>query len=140
MVIFICKFLHYLALFIAGGAGIGNSVIQSIYQKEGKVPEPHLARAFRVLVKLALISIIAIWVTGFIMVYSIYGSFNLGWAFHMKLLGATLLLMGVAYINFHLNNSFKNQLPPNTVLLKRVVSINRLSLVLILSGAILAFN
>ncbi len=140
MVIFICKFVHYLALFIAGGAGIGNSVIQSIYQKEGKVPEPHLARAFRVLVKLALISIIAIWVTGFIMVYSIYGSFNLGWAFHMKLLGATLLLMGVAYINFHLNNSFKNQLPPNTVLLKRVVSINRLSLVLILSGAILAFN
>ena len=140
MVIFICKFVHYLALFIAGGAGIGNSVIPSIYQKEGKVPEPHLARAFRVLVKLALISIIAIWVTGFIMVYSIYGSFNLGWAFHMKLLGATLLLMGVAYINFHLNNSFKNQLPPNTVLLKRVVSINRLSLVLILSGAILAFN
>lgn len=140
MVIFICKFVHYLALFIAGGAGIGNSVIQSIYQKEGKIPEPHLARAFRVLVKLALISIIAIWVTGFIMVYSIYGSFNLGWAFHMKLLGATLLLMGVAYINFHLNNSFKNQLPPNTVLLKRVVSINRLSLVLILSGAILAFN
>ena len=140
MVIFICKFVHYLALFIAGGAGIGNSVIQSIYQKEGKVPEPHLARAFRVLVKLALISIIVIWVTGFIMVYSIYGSFNLGWAFHMKLLGATLLLMGVAYINFHLNNSFKNQLPPNTVLLKRVVSINRLSLVLILSGAILAFN
>ena len=140
MVIFICKFVHYLALFIAGGAGIGNSVIQSIYQKEGKVPEPHLARAFRVLVKLALISIIAIWVTGFIMVYSIYGSFNLGWAFHMKLLGATLLLMGVAYINFHLNNSFKNQLPPNTVLLKRVVSINRLSLVLILSGAILAFS
>ena len=140
MVIFICKFVHYLALFIAGGAGIGNSVIQSIYQKEGKVPEPHLARAFRVLVKLALISIIAIWVTGFIMVYSIYGSFNLGWAFHMKLLGATLLLMGVAYINFHLNYSFKNQLPPNTVLLKRVVSINRLSLVLILSGAILAFN
>ena len=140
MVIFICKFVHYLALFIAGGAGIGNSVIQSIYQKEGKVPEPHLARAFRVLVKLALISIIAIWVTGFIMVYSIYGSFNLGWAFHMKLLGATLLLMGVAYINFHLNNSFKNQLPPNTVLLKRIVSINRLSLVLILSGAILAFN
>ena len=140
MIIFLCKFIHYLALFIAGGAGIGNGVIQSIYQKEGKIPEPHLAKAFRVLVKLALISIISIWVTGLIMVYSIYGSFNLGWPFHMKLFGATVLLLGVAYINFHLNNSFKNQQPPNTALLKRIVSINRLSLVLILSGAILAFN
>ncbi len=49
MIIYICKFLHLISLFIAGGGGIGSAVIQSIYKKEGKVPEPHLARGFKVL-------------------------------------------------------------------------------------------
>ena len=44
MIVFICKFLHLISLFIAGGGGIGNAVIQSIYKKEGKIPEPHLAK------------------------------------------------------------------------------------------------
>ena len=37
MIIYICKFLHLISLFIAGGGGIGSTVIQSIYKKEGKV-------------------------------------------------------------------------------------------------------
>mgnify|MGYP003312549476 CR=1 FL=1 len=49
MIIYICKFLHLISLFIAGGGGIGSAVIQSIYKKEGKVPEPHLAKGFKVL-------------------------------------------------------------------------------------------
>jgi len=30
MLIFVCKFFHLISLFIAGGGGIGNAVIQSI--------------------------------------------------------------------------------------------------------------
>ena len=57
MIIYICKFLHLISLFIAGGGGIGSAVIQSIYKKEGKEPEPHLAKGFKVLAFLSLLAI-----------------------------------------------------------------------------------
>ena len=79
MIVFICKFLHLISLFIAGGGGIGNAVIQSIYKKEGKIPEPHLAKSFRVLAFISLIAVIVMWVTGIILAILIYGGFNLGW-------------------------------------------------------------
>ena len=102
MIVFICKFLHLISLFIAGGGGIGNAVIQSIYKKEGKIPEPHLAKSFRILAFISLIAVITMWVTGIILVILIYGSFNLGWSFHVKLLGATLILLTGLFMNVHL--------------------------------------
>jgi hypothetical protein len=65
MIVFICKFLHLISLFIAGGGGIGNAVIQSIYKKEGKIPEPHLAKSFRILAFISLIAVMTMWVTGY---------------------------------------------------------------------------
>ena len=45
----ILKLLHYLSIFAAGGIGVGGAVIQSIYTKANKIPEPHLGKSFRVL-------------------------------------------------------------------------------------------
>ena len=84
MIIFILKFIHLISLFFAGGGAIGSAVIQSIYKKEGKVPEPHLAKGFRILAFLSLLAVITMWVTGLIMLISIYGSFNLGWKIDSK--------------------------------------------------------
>ena len=50
MIIFISKFLHLFSLLLAGGGVIGVTVIQYIYKKEKKIPEPQLAKGFRVLV------------------------------------------------------------------------------------------
>jgi len=86
MIIFISKFLHLFSLLLAGGGVIGAAVIQSIYKKEGKIPEPHLAKGFRILAFLSLVAIITMWVTGIIQTLIIYGSFSLGWSFHLKLL------------------------------------------------------
>ena len=91
MFLFVCKFLHLISLFVAGGGGIGSAVIQSIYIKEGKAPEPHLSKGFKILAFLSLLAILTMWVTGVILVIYIYGSFALGWTFHMKLFGATLV-------------------------------------------------
>ena len=63
MIIFISKFLHLFSLLLAGGGVIGAAVIQSIYKKEGKIPEPHLAKGFRILAFLSLIAIITMWAT-----------------------------------------------------------------------------
>ena len=139
MFLFVCKFLHLISLFVAGGGGIGSAVIQSIYKKEGKVPEPHLSKGFKILAFLSLLAILTMWVTGVILVIYIYGSFALGWTFHMKLFGATLVLISVTFINFHLYISSQKQLPPNQLNLKYSASISRIGLVLAIAGAIGSF-
>ena len=139
MFIFVCKFLHLISLFVAGGGGIGNAVIQSIYKKEGKIPEPHLAKSFRILAFISLIAVMMMWVTGIILVILIYGSFNLGWSFHVKLLGATLILLTGFFMNVHLKKCSQKQIPPNQQLMKYSASLARLGLVLAIAGAIWTF-
>ena len=139
MIIFISKFLHLFSLLLAGGGVIGAAVIQSIYKKEGKIPEPHLAKGFRILAFLSLIAIITMWATGIIQTLIIYGSFSLGWAFHLKLFGATLILIASLIINIHLKTSALNQAPPNQKTMRYSASAARLGFILALSGAIWTF-
>ena len=139
MIVFVCKFLHLISLFIAGGGGIGNAVIQSIYKKEGKIPEPHLAKSFRILAFISLIAVITMWVTGVVLAILIYGGFDLGWYFHIKLIGATLILLSVLYVTLHLKKCSQNQIPPNQQLMKYSASIARLGLILAIAGAIWTF-
>ena len=139
MFLFVCKFLHLISLFVAGGGGIGRAVIQSIYKKEGKVPEPHLSKGFQILAFLSLLAILTMWVTGVILVIYNYGSFALGWTFHMKLFGATLVLISLTFINFHLYNSSQKKSSPNQLYLKYSATISRVGLVLAIAGAIGSF-
>jgi|TARA_B000000609_G_scaffold84931_1_gene64320 hypothetical protein len=139
MLIFISKFLHLFSLLLAGGGVIGVAVIQSIYKKEGKTPEPHLAKGFRVLAFLSLLAILIMWVTGVIQTLVIYGGFNLGWSFHVKLLGATFILIASLIINIHLKKSAQNQIPPNQNTMKYCASAGRLGFLLALGGAIWTF-
>ena len=139
MIIFISKFLHLFSLLLAGGGVIGTAVIQSIYKKEGKVPEPHLAKGFRILAFLSLLAIVIMWVTGIILTLVIYGSFSLGWAFHFKLLGATIILIVSLTINIHLKKSAQNQTPPDPNVMRYLASTGRLGFLLALGGAIWTF-
>ena len=139
MIIFISKFLHLFSLLLAGGGVIGTAVIQSIYKKEGKVPEPHLAKGFRILAFLSLLAIVIMWVTGIILTLVIYGSFSLGWDFHVKLLGATIILIVSLTINIHLKKSAQNQTPPDPNVMRYLASTGRLGFLLALGGAIWTF-
>ena len=139
MIIFISKFLHLFSLLLAGGGVIGTAVIQSIYKKEGKVPEPHLAKGFRILAFLSLLAIVIMWVTGIILTLVIYGSFSLGWTFHVKLLGATIILIVSLTININLKKSAQNQTPPDPNVMRYLASTGRLGFLLALGGAIWTF-
>ena len=101
--------------------------------------EPHLAKGFKVLAFLSLLAIITMWVTGIILLLAIYGSFNLGWAFHMKLFGASLILITAIFINMHLYVSAKKSLSPNQKYIKNSGSLSRLGLILAIAGAIGSF-
>jgi hypothetical protein len=66
--------------------------------------------------------------------YKVYGSFDLGWPLHLKLLGATSLIGAVGFLNLHLTKQAKDGSPPNPKVMKIVPPIARASLVVVLVG------
>ena len=139
MTIIVIKFFHFWALFSAGGIGVGGAVVQSVYIKEGKIPEPHLGKAFRILGFVGLVSIATLWITGMILAQSLYGGFSINIAFTVKIIGAAIVLIMSCVSNFHVYKSFKNQSPPNSKLMKMMMSLSRIGLVLAIGGAAIAF-
>ena len=89
------KFFHYLALFLAGGLGVANTMLFKNHQKAGTVPAPPARKTMMTLARLGLIAIIILWVTGIALTHKIHGSFASGWAFHPKLFGAMTTLGAV---------------------------------------------
>ena len=139
--IVIYKFFHYVALFLAGGLGVANALLAKNHQKAGLPPALPVQATMITLARIGLLAIIILWATGIALTYQIYGSFALGWAFHLKLLGASLLLFIICFLNIHLSKCAKKGVPPNPKLTKIVPIIARPSLALALIGvAILTTN
>jgi len=130
----VLKFLHYLSLFLAGGLGVANAMLFKNHQKAEIPPSPPVQKTMMNLARLGLVAIIILWVTGVPLTYQIYGSFNLGWAFHLKLLGATILLGTITFLNFHLTSQARSGNPPNPKVMKLVPPVSRTSLILVLFG------
>ena len=132
--IILLKVLHYLSLFLAGGLGVANVMLFKNHQKAGMPPAPPVRKTMMTLARLGLIAIVILWLTGLPLTYKVYGSFDLGWPFHLKLLGATSLLGAVAFLNLHLTKQSRDGNPPNPKIMKIVPSIARASLVVVLVG------
>ena len=138
--IVILKFFHFLALFFAGGIGIGGAVVQSVHLKAGRAPSPLVAKAIRILAFLGLIALLVIWITGIGLHHSLYGGAFINHAFTAKLIGAGLLLLFSAIGNYHLYQSAKAQKAPNPSVMKPLLQGQRVALVVVLLGAAIAFS
>ena len=132
--IIILKFFHYLSLFLAGGLGVANVMLFKNHQKAGAAPAPPVRKTMMALARLGLLAIIILWITGIALTHKIYGSFALGWAFHLKLFGATTLLGTVAFLNLHVTQQDRAGNPPSPTVMRMVPAITRTSLVLVLIG------
>ena len=132
--IILLKVLHYLSLFLAGGLGVANVMLFKNHQKAVMPPAPPVQKTMMTLARLGLIAIVILWLTGIPLTYKVYGSFDLGWPFHLKLLGATSLLSAVAFLNLHLTKQSRDGNPPNPKVMKIVPPIARASLVVVLVG------
>ena len=128
------KVLHYLSLFWAGGLGVANVMLFKNHQKAGMPPAPPVQKTMMTLARLGLIAIVILWLTGIPLTYKVYGSFDLGWPFHLKLLGATSLLGAVAFLNLHLTKQSRDGNPPNPKVIKMIPPMARVSLVVVLIG------
>ena len=132
--IILLKVLHYLSLFLAGGLGVANVMLFKNHQKAGMPPAPPVQKTMMTLARLGLIAIVILWLTGLPLTYKVYGSFDLGWPFHLKLLGATSLLGAVAFLNLHLTKQSRDGNPPNPKVIKMIPPMARVSLVVVLIG------
>ena len=132
--VILLKVLHYVSLFLAGGLGVANVMLFKNHQKAGMPPAPPVQKTMMTLARLGLIAIVILWLTGIPLTYKVYGNFDLGWPFHLKLLGATSLIGAVAFLNLHLTKQAKDGNPPNPKVMKIVPPIARASLVLVLVG------
>ena len=132
--IVVLKVLHYVSLFLAGGLGVANVVLYKNHQKAEMPPAPPVQKTTMTLARLGLIAIVILWLTGIPLTYKIYGSFDLGWPFHRKLIGATVLISAVAFLNLHLTKQSRDGNPPNTKVMKIIPPIARASLIIVLLG------
>ena len=128
------KFLHYLGLFLAGGGGVAGGVIAAAHRKAQTPPSPAVQAAARTLAWIGLVALLLLWGTGLVMAYQIYGGMNIGWAFHMKLLGATILLLAMIGFNVHLTRRATAEMPPDPKIVRIATMTSRGALVLVLIG------
>lgn len=134
------KILHYFSILFAGGVMVGSTVVQSAYARAGEMPPPYVGKAFALLGYIGLASIVTLWVTGIGLAHMLYGGLGINGAFHVKLLGAAVVL-GISIIgNLHVHRSIKAKQPPNARLMKRLVQLGRGGIVLAICGAAIAFS
>ena len=140
MTLIIIKFLHFLAIIFSGGVLVGGGVIQSVYTKANQIPDLNIAKILKLLGYLGLISLIVLWITGVFLSNIIYGGYSINSAFTVKVIAAGFLLGLSIFVNLHVYNASKKQIPPNKTIMKIAMMSARGLLVLILICAIIAFN
>ena len=134
IIVIFLKFLHYLSLFLAGGLGVANAMLFKNHQKAAMPPAPPVQKTMMTMARLGLVSIVLLWATGIPLTIKIYGTFDLGWPFHLKMFGATTLLATITFLNIHLTQMAKVGSPPNLSVMRVVPTISRASLALVLIG------
>ena len=140
MTLIIIKFLHYLAIVFAGGVLVGGGVIQSVYTKANEIPNIHVSKILKLLGYIGLVSLIILWITGLLLSNIIYDGFSINSAFTIKIIAAAFLLGISAFVNLHVYNASKKQIPPNKAVMKIATMTGRGLLVIVLIGASVAFN
>ena len=133
------KFIHYLAIVFSGGVLVGGGVIQFIYAKANQIPDLTTAKILKFLGYIGLISLIILWVSGIILSINLYGGFIINSAFTIKIIAAGFLLGLSTFVNFHVFNSSKNNLPPNKTIMRIATMSGRGLLVIVLIAAAIAF-
>ena len=133
------KFIHYLAIVFSGGVLVGGGVIQSVYAKANQIPDLITAKILKLLGYIGLISLIVLWISGIVLSINLYGGFIINSAFTIKLIAAGILLGLSTFVNFHVFNSSKNNLPPNKTIMKIATMSGRGLLIIVLISAAIAF-
>lgn len=134
------KILHFLALLLGGAATIAPGIMMRIVQASGQPPTPAMGRSMRVLGICGLVAIVVLWLTGLAMLRLVHAEADLGLWFTIKLIAATVILVGSAGLNLLAARSAAAGTPPPQSIVKPVSSVIRLSLLIAIIGGVLTFT
>ena len=76
--IVILKPFHFLALFLAGGLGVGHSLLFKEHQLAKEAPSAVVQKTMIKLARIGLDALVLLWITGFGLSYQIYSGMKLG--------------------------------------------------------------
>lgn len=134
------KSVHLLCLLLAGAASIGNGLILRRLIATRSAPEPLLAGVMDTLGKLGLAAIVILWLTG-VPLGIMTGAFAAGgWAFSAKLAAATAILILIPAMTVLRLQMAAGQRAQNPRLIRGMLAVIRLSTVLAIILAVIAFN
>ena len=140
MSLIVLKTFHYLAILFAGGVLVGGGLIQAVFTRANQVPDINVSKVLKILGYLGLGALIILWLTGILLSNVIYGGFAINTALTVKILAAAFLLIISFIVHIHVDNSSKNNQPPNKSIMKMATMSGRGLIILVLVAAAIAFN
>jgi len=136
----VLKSIHLICLLLGGAASIGNAVLLKRVVAAGGPPPAMVSDAMVALSKMGLGAIIILWLTGLplAMMANAFDAFN--WYFFAKLVAATLVLGILPYMAWYRQQVDGGKKPGNAALMRRLSGAARISTVLAIILAVIAFN
>ncbi len=138
MIIFF-KLIHMAALFMGGGAVIGNGLLLRQLIANPGPPPPQVRTVMKALSMIGLAAVLLLWLSGLGLVYYKFGTFALGNWFYVKLVGATIVLGAVLMLTRTGLRAEKSGTPPDLQVMKKLAIAGRAGFALALVGAVVAF-
>lgn len=138
MMIFL-KLVHMVALFMGGGAVIGNGLLLRQLMANPGPPPAMVRTVMKALGMVGLAAIVLLWLSGLGIAYYKYGGLALGGWFYAKLVGATIVLVAVVMVTRIGMAAEKTGTPPDLQVMKRLAMIGRAGFALALIGAVVTF-
>lgn len=123
---FVLKFFHIFGLMLGAASGFGSMVVA---RQMRRAPSPEIAKLRPFFIKLALIGIIVLWITGLGLWMMRYDMAQLGRLYDIKMLVAAILLVIVIFMNMTLRRAAKAGTPPPAWLPKLGMSTPFLTLI-----------
>jgi len=134
----ILKSIHLICLLGGGAAAIGNMVLMRQVAASGAPPVPVVALAMGMLGRIGLASVVLLWLTGLFMVMQ--GGYVPGWAFAIKLIGATVVLGITSWTAILRGRVMRGAVPPPMAMMKRLSLIGVAGTLAAIIFAVVAFS
>lgn len=133
------KIIHMFGLYVGGAAGIGNGLLLSKTLKSGQPPSPVVGQVMRLIGRMGFVAIVLLWISGLGIIAVTDAWATLGWAFWVKLVGATLVLVAASIMTAMSIKAEKTGTPPDMKKIKAVSKLAHVGLPLAVIFAVIAF-
>ncbi len=134
------KIIHMGALMGGAAAMVGNGILMARLMR-AKAPPPDIVQdTMRILGMTGAISIALLWLSGLGMIWTMSGIPGPAWAFWIKLVGATIVLVTVAMMTRAAASAQKAGTPPDMARMHRLAQGARFGITLAVIFAVIAFN